>query len=142
MKPRGSRFGIFYGLGKFHKQLIDNCPPFRPIMSAVKTPTYNLAKFLVPLLEPITTNVYTVKNSFEFAKKIADQGAGLFMGSLDVESLFTNKQLKKTINVCCDSLFSNDAKVNNINRIDLEKSSSTFKNSPKKQNFQFRRKGL
>ena len=61
LKPRGSKFGILYGLCKVHKQLVDNCPPFRPIMSAIKTPTYNLAKFLVPLLEPITTNMYTVK---------------------------------------------------------------------------------
>ena len=59
-----------------------------------------------------------MKNSFEFAKKIADQDAGLFMASLDV---FTNIPLEETISVCCDSLFSNDAKVNNINRIDFEK---------------------
>ena len=62
--------------------------------------------------------MYTMKNSFEFAKKIADQDAGLFMASLDV---FTNIPLEETISVCCDSLFSNDAKVNNINRIDFEK---------------------
>ena len=64
LKPRGSRSGILYGLCKVHKQLVDNCPPFRPIRSAIKTPTYKLAKFLVPLLEPITTNMYTIKNSF------------------------------------------------------------------------------
>ena len=43
------------------------------------------------------------------------------MVSLTVESLFTNISLEETINVCCDSLFNNDAKVNHINRIDLEK---------------------
>ena len=43
------------------------------------------------------------------------------MASLDVESLFTNILLEETISVCCDSLFSNNAKVNNINRIDFEK---------------------
>ena len=90
-------------------------------MSAIKTPTYKLAKFLVTLLEPITTNMYTTKNSFEFSKQIADKDPGLFMASLDVESLFTNIPLKETISVCCDSLFSNNAKVNNINRIDFEK---------------------
>ena len=47
LKLRGSKFGI---LCKVHKQLVDNCPPSRPIISAIKTPTYNLAKFLVPLL--------------------------------------------------------------------------------------------
>ena len=37
-----------------------------------------------------------VKSSFEFAKEIADQGPGLFMASLDVESLFTNIPLEET----------------------------------------------
>ena len=65
--------------------------------------------------------MYTTKNSFEFSKEIADKDPGLFMASLDVESLFTNIPLEETISVCCDSLFSNNAKVNNINRIDFEK---------------------
>ena len=43
------------------------------------------------------------------------------MASLDVESLFTNIPLEETTSVCCDSLFSNNAKVNNINMIDFEK---------------------
>ena len=90
LKQRGSRFGILYGLCKVHKKLAHNCPHFRPIMSAIKTPTYKLPKFLVPLLEPITTNMCTIKNSFAFSKEIADQDTGLFMTSLDVESLFTN----------------------------------------------------
>ena len=121
LKPRGSSYGIVYGLCKVHKQLVDNCPPFRSITSAIKTPTYNLAKFLVPLLELITTNMYKVKRSFEFAKEIANQDPGLFMASLDVVSLFTKIPLEDTISVCCDSLFSNDARVNDISRIDFEK---------------------
>ena len=72
LKPRHSRFGIIYGLCKVHKHLVDNCPPFRPITLAIKTPTYNLAKYIVPLLEPINTNMYTVKNGFEFPKETAD----------------------------------------------------------------------
>ena len=55
LKRRGSRFDSFYGLCKVSKQLVDNCPTFGPVMSAVETPTYNLAKFLVPLLQPINT---------------------------------------------------------------------------------------
>ena len=42
LKNRGSRFGIPYCLSKVHKQLVDNCPPFRPIMSAIKTPIYHI----------------------------------------------------------------------------------------------------
>ena len=103
-------------------------------MSAIKTPTYNVAKFVVPLLEPITNNMYTVKNSFKFAKEIADQGPGLFMSSLDVESLFTNIPLEETTSMYCCSLCISDAKVNNINRIEFEK---LFKSSSTKQPFQF-----
>ena len=73
------------------------------------------------LSEVITTSIYTAKNSFKFGKEIADQNAGRFMASLDVEFLFTNILLEETISVCRDSLFSNDAKVNNSNRIDCEK---------------------
>ena len=35
--PVGSHFGILYGLAKVHKQLKNNCPPFRPILSVIGT---------------------------------------------------------------------------------------------------------
>ena len=57
LKPRGSSFGVLYGLCKTHKKVLDKCPPIRPIFSAIKTPLYNLAKFLVPLIEPITKKI-------------------------------------------------------------------------------------
>ena len=65
--------------------------------------------------------MYTVKNSFEFSKKIADQDPGLFFASPDVDSLFTHITLEETKSAWCDSLFNNDAKVNNISKIDFEK---------------------
>ena len=43
------------------------------------------------------------------------------MASLDVESLFTKILLEETINISCDSLISNEAKINNFNRNDSEK---------------------
>ena len=101
--------------------MIDNCPPFRPILSAIKTPSYNIAKYLVPILEPITTNKFTIKNSFEFAKEVTEQGSGLFMASLDVESLFTNIPLEEAINISCNFLFANEAKINNFSRNGFEK---------------------
>ena len=52
----GTRAGIMYGLRKFHKN-INNCLPFRPIFSAINTPTYKLAKTLVPILK-ITDNYF------------------------------------------------------------------------------------
>ena len=54
IKPVGTRSGTMYGLCKVHKQEVDGCPPFRPILSALQTPTCSLAKFLVPMLDPLT----------------------------------------------------------------------------------------
>ena len=42
--PTGSRPGILYDSAKVHKPIIDNCPSFRPILSTIDTPTYNLPK--------------------------------------------------------------------------------------------------
>ena len=80
-----------YGLCKVHKDTTNGqeVPPFRPILSAIRTCTYNLAKFLVPILKEFTTNEHTIKDSFTFAEEIAEQNAEHYMVSFDVESLFT-----------------------------------------------------
>ena len=50
-----------------------------------------------PLLQHLTSNDFTLNDSFEFAKIICEKNAGLFMASLDVNSLFTNVPLEETI---------------------------------------------
>ena len=60
LKPVGTRPGVMYGSCKVHKANVGNCPPFRPIFSVLNTPTYKLAKFLVPILKPLLTNEFTV----------------------------------------------------------------------------------
>ena len=112
----GSYFGIQYGLAKVHKQLINNCPPFRPILSAIGAPTYNIAKFLVPILKPLITNDYTLKDTFEFSHEILNQNPNLLMASLDVDSLFTNIPLDETINIIIKKLFSENGTVHNLNK--------------------------
>lgn len=82
-------------------------------MWGIKTPSYNIAKHLVLVLEPITTDKVTIKNNFEFAKEVIEQDSGLFTVSLDVESLFTKITLVETTNISCDTLFDTEAKVNN-----------------------------
>ena len=52
IKPVGSRPVILYGLGKVHKETKNGLPHFRPILSA----TYDLSKFLLPFLTPLTEN--------------------------------------------------------------------------------------
>ena len=71
----------------------------------LQTPTYNLAKFLVPILNPLTKSEYTVKDSFQFAEEICEQDPTFCMGSLDVDSLFTNIPLDETIDICVNQLF-------------------------------------
>ena len=93
-----------YGSCKVHKASVGNYLPFRPILLALNTPTCKLAKFLVPILKPLTTNEFTVKDFFQFAEEIIDQ-QHLLMGSLDVDSLFTNIPLEETIEICTNELF-------------------------------------
>ena len=69
--PRGSRPGVLYGSPKVHKPVINNCPKFRPILSTIGKPTYKLAKFLVPFLSPLTSNEFSVHDSFSFADKVS-----------------------------------------------------------------------
>ena len=58
------------------------------------------------LLKPLTTNDYTLKDTFEFSRDILNQNPNLFMASLDVDSLFTNIPLDETINIIIEKLFS------------------------------------
>ena len=73
MKPVGSRPGILYGLGKIHKETCNGIPLFCRILSAIDTPTYKLAKFLLKFLTPSTANEFTVIDSFHFAEEIVNR---------------------------------------------------------------------
>ena len=106
-----------YGLCKVHKDIIYNCPPCRPILLAINTPTYKLAKFLVPILKSLTSNDYTVKDSFAFAKEIVEQDSEIFMGGIDVDSLFTNIPLQETIDICTNTLFENTEKLEGLSKM-------------------------
>ena len=81
---RGSRPGILYGSPKVHKPVINNCPKFCPILSTIGTPTYKLAKFLVPILSPLTSNKFSVHDSFSFADEVSSFCLDHFMASHDV----------------------------------------------------------
>ena len=103
-----------FGLCKDHKDITDNCLSFLPILSAVNTPTYKLAKFLLPNLKSLTSNEYTIK------KEIAEQDSEFFMESLDVVSLFTNIPLEETIDICASILFENTEKVEGLSKIEFK----------------------
>ena len=68
LKPVGTRPCIMYGICKVRKDIIDDCSSFWPILSAISTRTYKLAKFLAPILKFLTSNEYTI-----FIKEIDEQ---------------------------------------------------------------------
>ena len=118
ISPVGYRLGILYGQAKVHKPVINNFPSFRPILGAIKTPSYKLAKFLVPILSPLAINEYTVKDSFAFAKEITKTDCNV-MASLNVESLFTNISLEETIENCLHDLLFDKSTTDNLTKEDV-----------------------
>ena len=55
---------VLYGLRTVHKSLVNGLPKMRPILSAIGTASYNLYKFLVPILICLVTGTCTIVNSF------------------------------------------------------------------------------
>ena len=96
----GSQPGVMYCLPKVHK--LGN--PFRPIISSINTAGYSLAKFLIPMISPLTINNFTIENSSKFVKEITSETfpSGFTMASFDITSLFTNVPLKETTKMIID----------------------------------------
>lgn len=84
-------------------------PPFMryyPVVSSVNTYNYNLASYIVCVLQPISRNQFTIKDSFSFADwaKTYNHNNEI-MRLFDVSSLFTNVPLDETIQICLDKLY-------------------------------------
>ncbi|XP_066984717.1 uncharacterized protein [Macrobrachium rosenbergii] len=113
----GASYGILYGLPQIHKE----STPSRPIMTSYDIPNYKLAKLLVPLLAPLTSNNHSLNNSTSFKEAVLCQDPDLFMVSLDVESMFTNVPVGKTIQIILDKIFvTHDTVYNNFNKSDFK----------------------
>ena len=71
---------------------------------------------------PLTTNRYTVKNTFEFCREINNfhHPSQLKMARFDVESLFTNVPLYETIDIVISLLFKDTDYVHNFNQAQLK----------------------
>ena len=121
LNPTGTQPSVLYGLSKVHKPVVNNIPKLRPILSAINSPTYKLSQYMNKLLKPLTTNQYTCRDSFSFADDIMKQDSSLYMGSLDVDSLFTNIPLKETIKICSNLLFRDSPVVDGLNKDEFER---------------------
>ncbi|XP_063540745.1 uncharacterized protein LOC134749659 [Cydia strobilella] len=97
-KPKIVQPPKLYGLPKVHKTNV----PLRPIVSQISSPTYDLAKHVASVLQPIVGGTPSfVKDSRHFIDIL--KGITLepddIMVSFDVESLFTNVPVKECLEV-------------------------------------------
>ena len=100
--PTGSSPRKFYGTAKVHKLAINNIVeelPLRPIILNLNTATYQLARYLVKILSPLSLSQYTVESSNKFLNVIKQQviASSYKLVFFDVKSLFTNLPLDRTI---------------------------------------------
>ena len=58
--PAGSRPRILCRNPKVHKPVVYNMTKFRPVLFAINIPEYNLAKFLIPILELLTNLLFKI----------------------------------------------------------------------------------
>ena len=113
--PCGSRPGIFYVLPKVYKPVIGRCPSLRPVLSAINAP-YKLAIFLAPLLKSLTSNDYTINDSFSFAEEVSSFDCAYYLTSFDIELLYANIQLEQTTKICVDKFFKTKIIKNNLTK--------------------------
>ena len=119
LAPTGSRPGILYGLPKVHKPNI----PLRPIVSSINSHSFNIAKFLVPLLRPISVSQYSINDTFSLLQELFEQkfNNNVVKASFDITSLFTNVPLDETIKIIADQLFSNSNNFEGFSRDEFVK---------------------
>ena len=107
LSPQCSSLLQIYGFLKVHKEGM----PFRPIVSAIGSPLYKLAKMLTRILSPLAGKTSSfIKKSMEFSKCIRETSLGENdqMISFDVVSLFTNVPITDALKAI-SSLVNGDA---------------------------------
>jgi len=79
----------------------------RPILSALGTNNYALAKWLDEKLKPLSLNQYTISDIFSFSKDLRNTSLNEsdILVCYDVSSLFTNVPLDETIQIPVEKAF-------------------------------------
>ena len=70
IRPKFAKLARAHGLSKIHK-LSQNIPSFCPIIDTTGTTHYSVGKYLSELLNPLTHNDYSFKDSFDAATRIS-----------------------------------------------------------------------
>ena len=125
MRPKNGKLARAHGLPKIHKENI-NIPKFRPIVDTTGTPHYSAGKFLTNLLNPLSMNEFTLKDSFDAVNKVKSIPLHLLEDgcnyiSFDVESLFTNFTIKRTIDIILKRIYINKVISTNLKKHSMKK---------------------
>ena len=109
MRPQNAKPAKAHGLTKTHKPF-STIPKFRPIIDTTGTPYYGVGKFLTSILNPLTQNEFSLKDSFQAAERIREIPPELFNNgyvyiSFDVDSLFTNVPVSRTVNIILKRIY-------------------------------------
>ena len=101
--PSGSQPGKIYGLAKVHRE----STPLRPVVSMIRTAEYNLAKYLVEIINDIMPTTYMLNSTGSFVNQISsfDFQPSNVLVSYDVVSLFTNIPWNETIDIVCNYVY-------------------------------------
>ena len=96
--------GYCYGTVKTHKP----GNKLRPIISQIPAPTYKVAKKLCEIVTPYIPATYSLNSGTDFLDILKANKVEGNIASLDVESLFTNVPVDRTINYILDRVYRND----------------------------------
>ena len=103
LKPIVGDFDLGYAYGNVKTHKVGN--KLRLIISQVPTPTYKLAKQLDNIIKPFLPQGYMLKSSTEFVELLQSQPYDGMLYSLDVESLFTNVPVNRTIDIIIEKVY-------------------------------------
>ena len=103
MYPTGAGSPKFYGLPKIHKP----DTPLRPIVSSTDTVSYNTAKELAKILQPLVgLSTHHLQNTKDFIQQLKDvklqQDESI--KSYDVKALFTSVPIQPVLNIIKNKL--------------------------------------
>ena len=109
MRPMAVQLGRAHGLPKTHKDM-NTIPKFRLIINTNGTPCNDVGRYLAKLLNPLTTNEFSLKDSYNATTRIQNIPQDLFdkgyqFISFNVESLFINVPLTKTIDIILNRIY-------------------------------------
>ena len=108
MRPKNAKPVRAHGLPKFHNEF-SNIPKFRPIIDTTGTTHCLVGKYLTSLLNPLTIDECLVKDS-DTANRIKGISQHFIENGyqyilLDVESLFTNVTIKRTVDLILKRIY-------------------------------------